>query len=362
MLSQDELRELFEKRNRFCVSIFLPTFRSGKDEKGRIQLKDLLRDADARLASAGLAEAGIAELLAPAGKLTEPSEFWRHQGDGLGLFLAHGYFRSFHLPLRLPAFVAVEDRFEITPLLPLWTLEDRFHLLALSLNRERFFEGTRYAIFERKVSDISPSLPKTLESSLDESQRQQHTFKPGLPEDELRYFRQIDQGLRRLLTDPKVPLVLAGVEEDISFYRRVNTFAGLLDGYVVGNPDRLSAEELHAKAREIVQAHYDRLRHQAVRQYVERKDPVKTSDQLEGILPAASGGRIRCLFVAAGAEKWGRFDPEQNELSMHESAERGDQELVNLAVIQTILHQGEVYTLARSEMPNGALVAALFRY
>jgi hypothetical protein len=325
-------------------------------------LKDLLRDADARLASAGLTEAGAAELLAPVRELTQRNDFWRYQGDGLALFLAHGYFGRFRLPLHFPAFVVVADRFEITPLLPLWTSEDRFYLLALSRNQARLLEGTRYAISELDARGIPRSLPETLESSVDESQRQQHTLKPGLPEDELRYFRQVDQGLRKVLADTGVPLVLAGVEDASSLYRQANTYAGLLDGSVAGNPDRLSAEELHAKARQIVQAYYDGLRHQAVRQYTERKDPAKTSERLQEILPAASGGRVRYLFVASGAEKWGRFDLERNELSVHESAEKGDQELLNLAVIQTILHQGEVYTLAPPEMPDGAWIAALFRY
>ncbi|MDP2735514.1 MAG: hypothetical protein Q8P12_04865, partial [bacterium] len=277
------------------MSIFLPTLRPGKDEKGRIQLKDLLRDAEARLASAGLTEAGATELLAPVRELTQRSDFWQYQSDGLALFLAHGYWGCFRVPLQLPAFVAVADRFEITPLLPLWTSADPFYLLALSRNQVRLFEGTRYAISELDARGIPRSLPETLESSVDESQRQQHTLKPGLPEDELRYFRQVDQGLRKVLADTGVPLVLAGVEDATSLYRQANTYAGLLDGSVAGNPDRLSAEELHAKAREIVQAHYDRLRHQAVRQYTERKDAAKTSESLQEILPAASGGRIRYL-------------------------------------------------------------------
>jgi hypothetical protein len=365
ILSKEELRYLFEKRNRFCVSIFLPTRRAGlarEIEENRIQLKDLLRDAESRLAGAGLTRAGAVELLSPARQLLRRSDFWRYQSDGLALFLCHGFFRYFRLPLKLSAFVTVAERFEITPLLSLWTSEDRFYLLALSLNHVKLFQGTRYAISEVDVRGLPLSLHETLGYSVSESQRQQHTLKAGLPEDELLYFRQIDEALRNSCKDQRVPLVLAGVEESVSRYRQVNTYAELLDGSVAGSPDRLSAEDLHTKARKIVESYYDEARNQAVLQYKERADPARTSKELPEILPAAAQGRIYYLFVAAGAEKWGKFDPEQNVVAVHESAEKGDVELLNLAVIQTILHGGTVYALDPSGMPDGALIAALFRY
>jgi hypothetical protein len=183
-----------------------------------------------------------------------------------------------------------------------------------------------------------------------------------LPEDELRYFRQIDEALRPVLKDPGVPLVLAGAEKDASLYRQVNTYKGLLHDGVLGNPDRLSMVDLHKKAQTIAQAHYDETRKQAILEYTERMNASRTSHRLEEIVPAAYQGRIYHLFVAAGAERWGRFDADQNLLSVHETAEKGDKELLNLAVIQTILRGGSVYCLDAASVPDGSVVAALFRY
>lgn len=363
ILSQAELQYLFQKRNRFCVSIFLPTHRAGRDiEEGRIQLKDLLRDVEARLTGAGLRKTEVGELLAPARQLIERAQFWRHQSDGLALFLAHGYFRYFRLPRKLQALVAIADRFDVTPLLPLWTSEGRFYLLALSRKQARLFEGTRYAIAELDVRGLPLSLQEVLGYGVDESLRQQHTERPGLPEDELLYFRQIDEALHASFKDQRVPLVLAGVEDTLSLYRQANTYAGLLEEGVAGNPDKLSADELHAKARKIVQAYYDQAWNQALVQYKERANASRTSRELHEILPAAYQGRIYSLFVAADLQKWGNFDPEQNVLSVHSSRETGDQDLLNLAAVQTILCGGSVYALAPSDMPDGSPIAALFRY
>lgn len=365
MVRKEEFQYLFEKRNRFCLSIFLPTRRAGlirEVEEGRIQLKDLLHDAESCLTAAGLGRAEAEELLAPAQQLVERSEFWRYQSDGLAIFLAPGFFRYFNAPRKLQPFVAVADRFDMTPLLPLWTSENPFYLLALSLNRVRFFEGTEHTIFEVKLESLPTDLHEVLDYGVNQSTRQQHTLRAGLPEDALLYFRQIDQALHNLLNEQQAPLVLAAVEENLSLYHQANTYPALLDEGVTGNPDRLSADELLAKAQTIVQAYYHQVRNQAVMRYKECLDPAKTSKQLTAILPAAYQGRIYNLFVPMDAQKWGYFDSEHNVVFEHERPEARDQDLLNLAVVQTILHGGSVYALNSSEMPDGGSAAALFRY
>jgi Bacterial archaeo-eukaryotic release factor family 3 len=362
-LSRDELRYLVQIRRHPCLSIFLPTHRAGREtEEDRIRLKTLLRDAESLLATLGVPKRKSREVLAPARPLAEEREFWRWQSDGLALFLAPGYFRYFRVPLPLQDFMAAADRFDITPLLPLWTLEDRFHLLALSRNRVRLFEGTRFAVNEMDTHSIPKSFNEAIESQVDQSHREQHTARPGLPTDLLVYFRSIDRGLRCLLNAQRIPLVLAGVDEELSFYRQINTYEGLLPAGIVGDPDRLSASELHAKAWEIVQAHYDEARKMAIRQYTERADPGTNSSKLAEILPAARHGRVYCLYVALGAALWGGYDPEQDAVTMHDDAQPGDENLLNVAVVHTILNGGAVYALPEADMPEGAVVAALFRY
>src|SRR5579884_3673324 len=228
-LTRDELRFLFEMRRRPCLSIFLPTHRAGREiEADRIRLKDLIRDAEAQLAAISIGKRHIRELLAPARSLIERREFWRYQRDGLAVFAAPGYFRYLRVPLPLQNFLFVSDRFDITPLLPLWTLEDGFYLLAISRKCTRLLEGTRFAVHETNNAAIPRSFNDALESMVDVSRREQRTAKAGMPSDLLLYFRAIDRGLRGLLNNHKLPLVLAAVEEEQRFYRDVNTYQKLL--------------------------------------------------------------------------------------------------------------------------------------
>ncbi|HZT70539.1 MAG TPA: hypothetical protein VFC10_12420 [Terriglobia bacterium] len=362
-LTRDELRFLFEMRRRPCLSIFLPTHRAGREiEADRIRLKDLIRDAEAQLAAISIGKRHIRELLAPARSLIERREFWRYQRDGLAVFAAPGYFRYLRVPLPLQNFLFVSDRFDITPLLPLWTLEDGFYLLAISRKCTRLLEGTRFAVHETNNAAIPRSFNDALESMVDVSRREQRTAKAGMPSDLLLYFRAIDRGLRGVLNNHKLPLVLAAVEEEQRFYRDVNTYQKLLPEGVVGNPDHWNAAELHAKAWSIVQEHYNQARREAVRLYEKSAGTPKTSTRLEEIVPAAFHGRVFHLYVAMGATQCGTFDPENNSVSVHDQAHPGDEDLVNLAVIHTILNGGSIFTLPASEMPEGSQIAALFRY
>jgi hypothetical protein len=64
-----------------------------------------------------------------------------------------------------------------------------------------------------------------------------------------------------------------------------------------------------------------------------------------------------------GRQQWGAFDPATNEVSLHPDFEAGDQDLSDLAAVQTLLQGGSVYAVEPQQMPaEASLVAALFRY
>ncbi len=76
-------------------------------------------------------------------------------------------------------------------------------------------------------------------------------------------------------------------------------------------------------------------------------------------------GRVESLFVAVGHQQWGTFDPDTHRAYLHPSAEPGDEDLLDLAVVQTLLHGGNVYMVNLEEMPDDPMhgpLAAVFRY
>jgi len=47
---------------------------------------------------------------------------------------------------------------------------------------------------------------------------------------------------------------------------------------------------------------------------------------------------------------------------VHETEEPGDEDLLDVAAIQTVLNSGTVYAVKAEEVPGGGPAAALFRY
>jgi hypothetical protein len=178
----------------------------------------------------------------------------------------------------------------------------------------------------------------------------------------LRYCQQIDRGLHEALKDEQTPLVFAGVDYLLSIYKEANTYPVLMDQGIEGNPEGLSEAELHERAWSVVQPYFEKEQQEALAQYRERIGTGKGSHDVKEIIPASSFGRVEVLFCAIGIQQWGRFDPDKGSIVLRDRKQPGDEDLFDFAAVQTLLHGGTVYGMEPEAMPDGAPLAALFRY
>jgi hypothetical protein len=346
IFTREELRILTESPQAPCVSIYLPTHRKPtENQQDRTRLKNLLRQAADSLEAFGLRANEAEALLEPAAKL----------------LVAH--------------------RFHFKPLLT-FLGGNEFFVLALSQNAVRLFEGSRFGLSAIEGPEGMPkSLAEALKYDETEQQIQFHTgtsagtgkgraamfHGQGGGSDDAkdrisRYFRQIDQGLHDLLKDEQAPLVLAGVEYLLPIYKEINTYQHLLNGGITGNPEGASPDDLHRQAWVLVEPHFKREQERAAARYRELAGTGRTSLDPKEIVPGAYHGRIEFLFVAVGRQQWGDFDPGANRVDLHPEAQPGSFDLLDLAATQTLLHGGAVYAANPAEMPEEALLAAVFRY
>jgi hypothetical protein len=378
LLSRAELETLIEEPEGLCVSIFLPTHRAGaQTQQDPIRLKNLLGEAEERLLAKGLRTQEVAGLLEPARELLADSVFWRHQSDGLAVFLSSGVFRYYRLPLNFEDLVVVADRYNLKPLLPLLTGDGQFYVLALSQNEVRLLRATRHSVSEVELEDIPESLADTLRYDDQEKQLQFHTgtaggrggraaifhgHGPDDPKDDiLRYFRQIDRGVQELLKGSQAPLVLVGVDYLLPIYREASRYPHTIEEGVTGNPESLRPEDLHERAWDAVRPRFSEAQQNAAARYRQLAGTGQTSRDVREIVAAAYYGRVETLFVASGAQQWGVFDPDTGEVDLHEGL--GGEDLLDFAAIQTVLQQGTVYVTHPENMPTeDATAASVFRY
>ncbi len=148
LFSINELKYLVDTPDSICVSIYMPTIKLGAEtQQNPIRFKNLIRAAEEQLIKNGLRPQDARDLLQPAQELDQ-YEFWQHQSDGLAIFISQDMFSYYCLPLNFEELVVVTDRFHLKPLLSLLTGDGQFHILALSQNQVRLFQGTRYSVNE----------------------------------------------------------------------------------------------------------------------------------------------------------------------------------------------------------------------
>ena len=379
-LSGEDLKALLDKQTGLCISIFMPTYRTGVEiQQNQIRLRNLIRNTEDKLLASNLHPQEIKTILEPAQALAGNALFWRRQSAGLAIFISASLFRFYCLPLNFGEMIFVTDRFHIKPLLPLLRGDEHFYVLALSQNAVRLLEGTKHSVKEIDLEGIPKSLAEA--PSYDEPEKQVR-FRAGAPgggdrgamisghgqnmedikDNILQYFRRIDRGLRSFLKDGQAPLVLAGVDYLFPIYKDTNTYPCLMEEGISGNPEGMSMENLHRQAWQIVAPYFQRAESDALAQYRQSLGTGLTCKDIGEIVAAAHHGRVGLLFVAIGHYQGGTFVPERDEIVLQQEMESGGEDLLDLAALQTFLNRGTVFALPQEKMPGKELLAAVFRY
>ena len=151
-----------------------------------------------------------------------------------------------------------------------------YYLLALSHKHVRLYEGDRYRLQQVQLSNFSGDMVETLGIDEYPHSRETHTIAPassgkgseGFHQQYnvsqtdkkmlLEFFRRIDHRLHAFLLYHEKPVLLAGVKYLLPLYRKVNTYAGLLDVDITGNQDRSDIHSLGKKAWDKVNSTQDK--------------------------------------------------------------------------------------------------------
>lgn len=380
-LTLDHVMDLARMRGGVRLSLYMPTsrFGPGSQEEDVRRLRNHLRVAEESLAREGMRAPDVDRLLAQARALIDDRPFWLRARYGLALFAGPEGTVVHQLAEEVPDIVKVGARYHLKPLIGLLGADREFWLLALSQKHVRLLRGSRTGAEEVPSDRIPQSLGDALQwDDYEKRSLQFHSGTSGsggrrpavfhgtgeadVKDEIVRYFRGIDRGIHDLVKDSTAPLVLAGVEYLLPLYREVNTYPHLVGAGVSGSPDSLGEAELHARAWAIVDGIIAAGRAAAVARVEESWASSMTTPDLVSIVPAAVHGRVDALFVSEDAGWWGSYDPDTDRAIVSASPAPDDEDLLDLAMLHTLLNSGEVHSLAADEMPHGEDVVALLRY
>jgi len=355
-LNWRELKELCASAGP-CITIMLSAHHPGAHTLSyAVRLRNAIRAASQDLREF-ISPGQMDELLAPLHDLADEPVMGAGGGD-MVIFRAPEVFARFHRPAAVKDAVVVSQHFYVVPLMRMLGGEREFFILGVGQ------KGLRLLHYRDGRCEPVP-LPASIPSNVEEAgafDQPDHTLEnrstagksagslAGVPfgtgsereaagERLHHFFRLVDKGLAEVLTGR--PLLLAGVEYEVSAYRRAARYPHVLDGDLPGDLRLLTVEEIQQLASQYAGSRATEEAEEALREFRER--PERVASDLATVVRAAGQGRIAKLILA-------------------ESADALSGDLLNTAAALTIRNGGRVFVLPAERMAGAGPVAAIFRY
>jgi hypothetical protein len=351
-LNMDDLK-LLSRHAGPCVTVSIPGYQPGAGGGSRhAHLRHLTQTAAEQLGHLNRPEAGemgaALELL--AGTLDDG-----HGGPGVTLFCAPGFTASYETPGVRADAVTVGNRFHLLPLVSAALIPSRFFVLGVSRNRIRLYH---YADGRVEELALPAGVPPSLEaaSAFDEPEHISDSHSAAGPSVgglrgvrfastgdrdseavHLRhFFGLVDRGLKETLNGE--PLFLAGVQEELALYRKTAKYPHIFESECHGNAEHSSLDQVAKHAAAGAMREYRLAAERALKALPEFRDKIADSD---GVLKAASEGRVRQIFVAE---------------------EGAAAEAINAAVVEGLRTGADVFAYPGKELEGFGAIAAVLRY
>ncbi|MCE5186052.1 MAG: hypothetical protein LLF76_08010 [Planctomycetaceae bacterium] len=375
------IKELLEYENKPCVSLYMPAAEKGTDTRqSPVRLKNLLAQAQEQLiVNYADQQKNMADEFSQAHGLVDNSLFWLHQKKGFVLFMAPGLFRYYrvHIPLKIRC--TVGNAFNIKPLLALFTQKDRYYILALSQKSVRFYEAAAGDIAEREIPGLMRSIEELQKYEVREKQLQLYVM-PTVPGtgvvghghatdmDGKEIKKHVSEFVKNVVSDvenylqaDRTPVLLCA--EPFMHYLVTEHKPGfeLMKEAVLVNPTHLDAEQILQRSGDIIQKNLADRTRTTLDRLAALMDTGWTIQNAEEIIPRAEEGRIETLFIDPDQPVWGFWNRDGGLIQIHEQPLDTDQDLSDLAVLQTLLHGGQVYAVPTGAIRPGSM-AAILRY
>lgn len=376
----DSLKSLMEMDSEGLVSIYMPTFRMGKEvNQSRIILKNLLKEAEGKLLEIGKGQRDIDKQLKPAHMLLDETIFWQNQESGLGLFISPQEFKYFKIPMDVKEVVVVSNRYYLKPLIKVLNSDFTFNILTLSQAQIKLYEAGRNRIEEVNVPEIDELVenyipakdlhqeatsPKGAAAGMGSYMHGYNEMSQTEKNEISKHLRSIDKEVNRVLKESKNNLLIHSVDYIYPMYKEVSVYPNLMDESIKGSPEGLHIKDIHSKALDIYLPRFNLVIEHELDRYktLRATDSKLANENLDNIVKASVIGNVDRLFIADDIEQWGAFDPENHSVTIDNKEGSGQRDLLDYAAIMTMANGGKVFVLDKELLPGLKPVGAVLRF
>ena len=381
-----EFKALAAVKGETCVSLYVPTEPARERERqNRIAFKDLAAQALQQLKDAGVDKRRI-ELLERQfrhligadkdhtdddkirklqNKPPDPiDEFWKFQGNGLAVLATPNTTRIFRMPSRPKPLAETADRFHLTPLIRAMTSPQDIYVLALTEKEVRL---VRAFVSLPPMRITTPDLPNDAEEVARRASIRERNQKGRLQGSEAAKFllhkfaRRVDQALHGVLAGQSAPLVLAADEPLASIFRSINTYPGLIDETIPGNPRSKTDAQLEDAALPMLDRVYREKLRSAIARFDELK-PRRATTDVSFAAHAVTAGAIDELLVDLDAVIPGLVSEVDGSVTYAASDDAEVYSVVDEIARRALNTGARVLGARRDELPGRAPLLAILRY
>lgn len=381
-LDKDYGKGLLDHSDPPCLSLYQSTHRYHPDnQQDPIRFGNLVKTLEGSLLKQFPKEE-VRPLMEPFLALANDRDFWNHTLDGLAVLGAKGIFRVYKLQRPVGELAVVADTFHTKPLIRILQSADRFHVLGLSRQEIKLFEGNRDALDEIEPDE---DVPQTLTQALGEELTEPHQAvasyggvgaghspmhhghggkESEVDNDAERFFRAVDRAVLECHSRPLgLPLILAALPDHHHDFHKLSRNPFLMEESIGIHPDALSStDELRQRAWQLFEPRYLARLSELIEQFGNASSKGLGANELAQVAKAIVGGRVATLLIEAHREVPGRIDPTTGDIEFDDMANPKVDDVLDDLAAMVLKMGGQVVVVPTEQMPTETGVAAIYRY
>jgi hypothetical protein len=382
----EEFKALAQIKGEVCISVYLPVSPLVENSRAnRIAFRDLAREALAQLRETGVDKRKIVDFeerfdhLAGLERDVQDEDktrklqrakpdpfdtFWRYQAHGLGVLSTPGLMRIFRLPNSPKPLAEVADRLHLTPLIRAMTSPHDIFVLALAEESVRLIHAfVNFPPVRLEVPDLPGNAAQATRRPSIHVRAPRRRLQNLEGEKVLlhQYAKKVEQAIHSVFAGLNTPLVVAAEEPLASMYRSLNSYPGLADEMIEGNPDQKTDAELEDAAIPILDRLYSRQVKGAIALYDQLK-PRRATTDVSYAAHAATAGAVKQLLVDLDAVVPGLVSDIDGSVIYSASDDAEAYSVVDEVARRALSTGARVLGARREELPDRAPLTAILRY
>jgi hypothetical protein len=366
-LSFEALHELATLDADRVLTLTMPTHRAGHETRqDSIRYKNLIQKSEERIRAGGFSSAVVERLLTPL----NDHEFWSHQDSGLAVVATADSVQFFHLDEPPEEYLVIGRRPAIAPLVPWYGSLLELNVLLLTWQHADLKRMVRGRFEAESVGDFPLDIDNLVTPNDPEEQLQfssaggasgstplYHSQGEGERSIEARRELFLSRVSKRV--DEFVganPLVVVATQEVAGHFRSVSNVETMIS--VQRSPGSDPLHHLESPVKDAIDEWTTQQRSDLEERYAAAFAGERVFSDSANAVTEAIRGRVDQLLIAEGAELPGRVHQDSGVAAIDAD---GDEDLINVAVVETLRHGGEVQRVKEGHLPGKAkkLVAML---